>query len=167
MCRTIVPLPTPSAGGSPYTVASPPVRRFPGAGSASNVKLLVVTPEPIDAGDLRETLGDEVNGAEVLVLSPATNQSKLAFWVSDPDDAIAEAKAAETATVENLHDENVAASGDVGESDPAQAIDDALATFAADRFVMFSHPEGDRDYREDESLKNRWSIPVTHAVIAR
>jgi hypothetical protein len=129
------------------------------------VKLLVVTPEPINADTLRETLGDEVNGAEVLVLSPATNQSKLAFWVSDPDDAIAEAKAAETETVASLRDADVEATGDVGESDPAQAIDDALATFAADRIVIFSHPEGDRDYREDESLKNRWPIPVTHAEI--
>ena len=131
------------------------------------MKLLVVTPEPIDATALRETLGDEVNGAEVLVLSPATNQSKLAFWVSDPDDAIAEATAAESETVGALEREGVEAEGEVGESDPAQAIDDALATFAADRIVIFSHPEGDRDYREDESLKNRWPIPITHAVISR
>ena len=131
------------------------------------MKLLVVTPEPIDAAALRETLGDEVNGAEVLVLSPATNQSKLAFWVSDPDDAIAEATEAESKTVDALEDEDVEVSGEVGESDPAQAIDDALATFAADRIVIFSHPEGDRDYREDESLKDRWPIPVTHAVISR
>ena len=131
------------------------------------MKLLVVTPEPIDAAALRETLGDEVNGAEVLVLSPATNQSKLAFWVSDPDDAIAEATEAETETVAALEGEGVNAAGQVGESDPAQAIDDALATFAADRIVIFSHSEGDRDYREDESLKNRWPIPVTHAVISR
>ena len=68
---------------------------FAALGSASSVKLLVVTPEPIDAAALRKTLGDEVNGAEVLVLSPATNQSKLAFWVCDPDDAIAEAEHAE------------------------------------------------------------------------
>jgi hypothetical protein len=66
-----------------------------------------------------------------------------------------------------LEREGVKAEGEVGESDPAQAIDDALAMFAADRIVIFSHPEGDRDYREDESLKNRWSIPVTHAVISR
>ncbi len=131
------------------------------------MKLLVVTPEPIDAAALRETLGEEVRGAEVLVLSPATNQSKLAFWVSDSDDAIAEATEAEAQTVDALDDEDVEASGEVGESDPAQAIDDALATFAADRIVIFSHPEGDRDYREDESLKDRWPIPVTHAVISR
>ena len=131
------------------------------------MKLLVVTPEPIDAAALRETLGDEVKGAEVLVLSPATNQSKVAFWVSDPDDAIAEATAAESESVGALREEGVNAEGEVGESDPAQAIDDALATFAADRIVIFSHSEGDRDYREDESLKNRWPIPVTHAVISR
>ena len=134
------------------------------------MKLLVVTPEPIDAGDLRRTLGDEVNGAEVLVLSPATNQSRLAFWVSDPDDAIAEAEQAQAASVEHLRDQDVEAAGEVGESDPAQAIDDALATFPADRIVIFSHPEGDRDYREDEALaagEARWNVPVTHAELSR
>ena len=139
-------------------------------GSEANVKLLVVTPEPIDAPFLRETLGEDVKGAEVLVLSPATNQSKLAFWVSDPDDAIAEARTAETDTVERLEEAGIDAAGKVGESEPAQAIDDALATFAADRIVIFSHPEGDLDYREDESLadaETRWNIPVTHAVISR
>lgn len=132
------------------------------------MKLLVVTPEPIDAAFLRDTLGDEVRGAEVLVLSPATNQSKLAFWVSDPDDAIAEATTAETDTVERLEEEGIDAAGQVGESDPAQAIDDALATFAADRIVIFSHPEGDRDYREDlADAESRWNVPVTHAEISR
>ena len=80
-------------------------------GSAAGVKLLVVTPEPIDAPFLRETLGEDVKGAEVLVLSPATNQSKLAFWVCDPDDAIAEATTAETDTVERLEEEGIDAAG--------------------------------------------------------
>jgi hypothetical protein len=132
------------------------------------VKLLVVTPEPVDADVLRKTLGDEVRGAEVLVLSPAVNQSKLAFWMSDADEAIAEAKEAEAETVERLREQDVDASGNVGESDPVQAIDDALATFPADRIVIFSNPEGERDYREDEALtEDRWNIPVTHARIAR
>jgi hypothetical protein len=129
------------------------------------VKLLVVTPEPIDAGTLRHTLGDEVKGAEVLVLTPATNQSKVAFWVSDPDDAIAEAEQAKQASLESLADDDVKATGKVGESEPAQAIEDALATFAADRIVIFTHPEGERDYREDESLETRWNIPVTFAEL--
>ena len=134
------------------------------------MKLLVVTPEPIDARFLRATLGEDARGAEVLVLSPATNQSKLAFWVDDPDDAIAEATTAETDTVERLEEAGIDAAGQVGDSDPVQAIDDALATFAADRLVIVTHPEGHRDYREDEILtdaESRWNIPVSRAEIDR
>ena len=134
------------------------------------MKLLVLTPEPIDADMLRSVLGEEAEGAEVLVVSPATNQSKLAFWVSDPDEAIAEAEAAQEETVERLEEAGIDAAGDTGESEPALALQDALATFAADRIVIFSHPDGDRDYREDEGLADaeaRFGIPVTHAVIGR
>jgi hypothetical protein len=134
------------------------------------VKLLVVTPEPVDANVLRAALGDEVEGAEVLVISPATNRSKVAFWVSDPDEAIAEADAAQQETVERLGEEGIDAAGDTGESEPDVAIQDALATFAADRIVIFSHPESDRDYREEngvEAAEERFGVPVTHAVIGR
>jgi len=134
------------------------------------VKVLVLTPEPVDADMLRSALGPEVEGAEVLVISPATNQSKLAFWVSDPDEAIAEAETAQVETVERLEEAGIDATGDTGESEPAVALQDALATFPADRIVVFSHPEGDRDYREDEGLAEteaRFGIPVTHAVIGR
>jgi hypothetical protein len=134
------------------------------------VKLLVLTPEPVDADLLRAAVGDEVEGAEVLVVSPATNQSKLAFWVSDPDQAIAEAQTAEEETVERLEEAGVDAAGDTGESEPAVALQDALATFPADRIVIFSHPEGDRDYRENAGLADieaRLGVPVTHALISR
>jgi hypothetical protein len=134
------------------------------------MKLLVLTPEPVDADMLRATLGDEVEGAEVLVVSPATNQSKLAFWVSDPDEAIAEADAAQNETVERLEEAGIDAAGDTGESEPVVALQDALATFPADRILIFSHPEGDRDYREDEGLadaERRFGVPVTHAIIGR
>ena len=48
------------------------------------------------------------------------------------------------------------------------ALQDALATFAADRIVIFEHPAGDRDAREDTGLddvEQRFGIPVTRAVI--
>jgi hypothetical protein len=133
------------------------------------VKLLVVTPEPVDAALLRATLGDEVEGAEVLVVAPAGHRSKLAFWVSDSDEAIHEAEIAQEETVERLEEEGVDAAGDTGESEPAQAIEDALATFPADRIVIFSH-SGEKDYREDSGLadaERRFGVPVTRAEIAR
>ena len=134
------------------------------------MKLLVLTPEPIDADMLRAAVGEDAEGAEVLVVSPATNQSKLAFWVSDSDAAIGEAETAQNETVERLEEEGVEATGDTGESEPAVALQDALATFPADRIVVFSHPESDRDYREDKGLadaEERFGVPVTHAVIGR
>jgi hypothetical protein len=133
------------------------------------VRLLVVTPEPVDAELLRATLGDDVEGAEVLVVSPATHQSKLAFWVSDSDEAIHEAEVAQEETVERLEEAGVDAAGDTGESEPAKAIEDALATFSAERIVIFSHA-GEKDYREDESLadaEQRFGVPVTYAEISR
>ena len=134
------------------------------------MKLLVVTPEPVDANALRTSLGEDVEGAEVLVVSPAGNRSKVAFWVSDSDEAIAGADAAQEETVERLEEEGIDAAGDTGESEPAVAIQDALATFKADRIVVFSHPEGDRDYREDDGLagaQERFGVPVEHALISR
>ena len=134
------------------------------------MKVLVVTPEPVDAAMLRSALGAEIEGAEVLVVSPATNSSKIAFWVSDTDEAIAEAETAQVETVERLEEEGIDAAGGTGESEPAVAIQDALATFAADRIVVFSHPDGDLDYRENEGLADaeaRFGVPVTHALIGR
>ncbi len=150
-------------------VGAPFVADGPGV-AASAVKLLVLTPEPIDAALLRSALGEEVEGAEVLVISPASNESKVAFWVSDSDEAIEEAETAHVDTVERLEEEGIDAAGDTGESEPAVALQDALATFKADRIVIFSHPEGDRDYREDEGLadaESRFGVPVTHALISR
>jgi len=133
------------------------------------VKLLVVTPEPVDANLLRATLGEEVEGAEVLVVSPATNESPLAFWVSDPDEAIHEAEVAQEETVERLEEEGIDAAGNTGESEPALAIQDALATFAADRILVFTH-SGEKDYREEAGLEDaeqRFGVPVSFAEISR
>ena len=134
------------------------------------MRLLVVTPEPVDAEMLRSALGEDVEGAEVLVISPATNASPVAFWVSDADEAIDEAEGAQEETVERLEEEGIDAAGDTSEAEPAQAIRDALATFDADRIVVFTHPEGDRDYREDEDLPegdDAFGVPLSHALIGR
>ena len=61
-------------------------------GILPSVNVLVLAASPIDASLLRRELGDEVEGAQVLVVSPAVNSSPLAFWVSDSDEAIEDAQ---------------------------------------------------------------------------
>jgi hypothetical protein len=92
----------------------------------------------------------------------------LVFGVAKREEAIAGSDAAQEETVERLEEEGIDAAGDTGESEPAVAIEDALATFAADRILIFSHP--DLDYREDAGLADaeaRFGVPVTHAQIGR
>jgi nucleotide-binding universal stress UspA family protein len=134
------------------------------------MKLLVLTAEPISADVLREAAGDEADDAEVMVVSPALTDSPLRFWVSDADDAIAHAGQAAEETVERLDEEGIDAAGDTGESDPMQALEDALATYDADRIVIFTHPDDERDYLEDgfvEQAEQRLGRPVIHREVTR
>src|SRR5919198_1414381 len=126
--------------------------------------------EPFDAATLRAALGghDVGDDAEVLVVSPALHRSKLRFWMSDVDDAIGRAEAVGEETVERLEEEGIDAAADTGEADPMTAIEDALQTFPADRIVIFSHPEGERAYREEEldEAGRRFGVPVVQGTIS-
>jgi len=89
--------------------------------------------------------------------------------MSDADDAIAKAEAVRRQTVENLSAEGVPASGDTGEADPVQAIQDALHSFAADRMIVFTHAGADRRYLEDldtAEIEERFGVPVERALVS-
>jgi hypothetical protein len=125
------------------------------------VKLLVLTPEPIDADALRSVAGDNAADAEVLVISPATTDSGLRFWMSDVDEAIEHAQEAADESAERLTEDGIDAVGDTGESEPVIALQDALATFPADQIVVFAHPG--EETRDLDDL----GVPVTFAEIGR
>jgi hypothetical protein len=135
------------------------------------MKLLVLTSEPIDAQQLREALpGDvDLDSTEVMIVAPALQDSGVRFWMADVDDAIARAREVEQESVESLGDAGVNASGDTGESDPIQAVQDALQTFPADRILVFTHPGDDKRYREDfepGALQERFGVPVDTATVS-
>jgi hypothetical protein len=129
------------------------------------VRLLVLSPEAVGPREVRDALGADVEGAEVRVVAPAVNQSSIAFWVSDSDVAIEQAQSAQRETVEALRDEGARASGDTGESEPLLAIQDALATFPADRILVFVREGDEQGYREDDlaGAEARFGVPVTIA----
>ncbi|MEA2297623.1 MAG: hypothetical protein QOF77_559 [Solirubrobacteraceae bacterium] len=135
------------------------------------MKILVITSEPISAADLRAAVGGEAaDDAEVLVVAPALHSSPLRFWLSDADTAIAAADEVQSASVEQLGEEGITATGDTGESEPRDAVEDTLAKFPADRILVFSHPDGDQDYREGvdvAEVERRFGLPTTQHTIAR
>ncbi len=135
------------------------------------MKILVLTTEPVSADELRGALGGEIHpeDAEVMVVAPALHESGLRFWLSDADEAIQRADAVRRESVDQLGEAGVSASGDTGEGDIADAIEDALETFAADRVVVFTRAGDEQRYREDvdeDELQRRFSIPVTESRIA-
>ena len=96
----------------------------------------------VDAARVRSALaGDELDDAEVLVVAPAEQESTLKFWMSDADDAIADASKRAGELSEGLQSGGTNTRAETGEADPVVAVRDALATFPADRVLVF----GDED----------------------
>lgn len=132
------------------------------------MKVLVLTSEAITGRQLRDALPADVDPeqGEVMIVAPALQKSPLKFWLSDADEAIARAERVREQTVSQLGDAGMSASGDTGESDPLDAIEDALQTFKADRIVVFSDPGSER-YREDvdvAEIRDRFGLPVDRAT---
>ena len=134
------------------------------------MRILVLTSEAISADRLQGALPDgaDPRDAEIMVIAPALHESALRFWFSDADEAIAKADQVRRESLDRLGEQGVTASADTGESDPEEAIADALKTFEADRIVVFTHPGGQQLYREDvddDALAERFGIPVTRVTL--
>jgi len=112
-------------------------------------QVLVLASEPVSGEVVKQAIGEEkAADAEVLLVAPALN-SRLRFLASDPDPAIARAEEVVQESVERMVEEGVDAAGDTGESDPLQAIEDALVTFRAEEIVLCTNPEGERNWLEE------------------
>jgi hypothetical protein len=134
------------------------------------MKLLVLATEPVTADDVRAALpgDDAVGGAEVLVVAPAVNQSPVAFWVSDSDEAIGEAESVAERTAAALRERGAQARATTGESEPLLALQDALATFPADRILVVVRGDEERArYREQDVVgeaERRFGVPVAEVT---
>jgi hypothetical protein len=128
-------------------------------------RVLVVTPVAPDPGELERTIQAHA-GADALtqVVVPAVGLSKLQWLTGEEDEARAAAavtaEQTEAATSERTH-------AGVGDVDPAQAVQDALATFPADEIVIVTHEDSEADWLEGGSVAEalrRFELPITHLV---
>jgi hypothetical protein len=130
-------------------------------------KILALAAEPISAEALKAALGNGAEEAEVMVVAPALD-SRIRFWTSDSDEAIARAEDVQQESVERLEEEGVRATGEAGESDPLLALQDALATFPASEIVIFRHGEEAQNWAEEDLVgqaRERFSVPVTEMEV--
>jgi hypothetical protein len=133
-------------------------------------RLLVVTTAPVEGDALRERVHEHTSGeeAEVLVVATASDLSPLDWLASDEDQARHEAAERAAGVGEAVAPEAGAVEAEVGDSDPVQAIEDALRTFPADELLLVTRPEEDASWLEEgaagEALA-RFSLPVTHLVV--
>src|SRR4051812_43271892 len=118
------------------------------------MRLLVLAPRVIGADEVRAALpNDDLTRAQVLVVTPAHNESPVAFWMSDADEAIGDAQNAAEQTARALQEAGASARSTVGDDDPLLALHDALATYPADRILVF-------DDGLAAEARERFDVPV-------
>jgi GABA permease len=132
-------------------------------------RILVVANETVGGHELLECIERKSEGVaeKVLVVCPALN-SPLRHWVSDEDDARASAQERLDASVASMRAMGIEATGEIGDGDPLQAIEDAVRTFAPDEVVVSTHPEGRSHWLERgvvDRARERFHVPLTHVVV--
>jgi hypothetical protein len=132
-------------------------------------RILVVANETVGGKKLLDTLRERAEGVreEVFVVAPALN-SPLRHWASDEDPARAEAQRRLEESLGRLREAGVNARGEVGDSEPLQALEDALRTFAPDEIIISTHPEGRSNWLEKGivgAARERFAVPITHVVV--
>ena len=138
-------------------------------GAEDERRILVIANETVGGEELRSILRSKAEGVRerILVVCPALN-SAVRTWASDEDGARAAAQARLDAILARLREDGVHESGEVGDGDPLQAMEDALRTFGADEIVISTHPPGRSHWLERNIVGNareRFDVPITHVVV--
>jgi GABA permease len=147
----------------------PPPRVTPAQTPEDERRILVVANETVGGRELIECIEKKSEGVaeKVLVVCPALN-SPLRHWVSDEDDARAAAQGRLDASVASMRAAGIDATGEIGDGDPLQAIEDAVRTFAPDEVVVSTHPVGRSHWLERgvvDRARERFHVPLTHVVV--
>ena len=133
-------------------------------------RILVVANETVGGRTLLEEIRNRAKrrSVEILVVTPALTRSQLQHWVSDVDEAIAEAERRREESIRAMAAAGLEARGEVGDSDPNVAIEDALTRFPADELIVSTHPPQRSRWLERgvvERARRDIDLPITHVVV--
>ncbi len=138
-------------------------------GAPDERRILVIANETVGGRALLEKIRGRSEGrrTEVLVVTPALN-TPLRHFVSDVDEARRQARERLDSSLARLREAGIEASGEVGDGDPLQAIEDGLRTFGADEVIISTHPEGRSHWLERgvvSGARERFEVPIEHVVV--
>jgi len=147
-----------------------PRRVSVGRGGDGRYRLLVIANETVGGGALIDEIRRRCQGreCEILVVTPALAASRVSHWTSDVDEAIELARQRMELSLIAIGELGLKAKGEVGDSDPNVAIEDALRLFPADEILISTHPPERSRWLERgvvERARERIDLPVTHVVV--
>lgn len=135
-------------------------------------RALVVVNEQVAGGELRDVLVAHLGPgvSEVFVVAPALADSGLKHTMGDIDDAIEPARERLRGTLRELRDAGLSADGEVGDSDPIQAISDEIIKFDPEQILVVAHRDEEGAFAEKgllEQAERDFDLPVTELVVNR
>lgn len=133
-------------------------------------RLLVVANETVGGEELLEEIQSRCRNrnCEILVVTPALAGSRASHWASDVDEGIELARQRMELSLIAIDGLGLKARGQIGDSDPNVAIEDALRVFPADEIVLSTHPPHRSRWLEHgvvERARNEIDLPITHVVV--
>lgn len=139
-------------------------------GGDGRFRLLVVANETVGGEALIEEIRRRCQGrdCEILVVTPALAASRASHWASDIDEARELARQRMELSLIAIGELGLKARGEIGDSDPNVAIEDALRLFPADEIVISTHPPERSRWLERgvvEHARSNIDLPVTHVVV--
>jgi hypothetical protein len=139
-------------------------------GGDGRYRLLVVANETVGGDALLDEIRDSCRGreSEILVVTPALASSRAAHWASDVDKAIELARQRMELSLIAIGELGLKAKGEIGDSDPNMAIEDALRVFPADEILISTHPPERSRWLEHgvvDRAREQIDLPISHVVV--
>jgi hypothetical protein len=137
-------------------------------------RILVLATDEIAGSELidefRHHLRGDRAGADVLVVVPAAERTPFLHALGDVDGAAMEAKKRLRTSIEGLRRAGVSALGEIGDSDPLIAAEDALLRYPADEVLIVAHAEDQTRWFEEgliERAKESLDPPLRMVTVRR